>query len=86
MKRDEIIDLFIEDKINDWVHGHNTLELEEVLFCGWKGYEDYTDLELEEAFEILIPENFDEVTAEKIRTEQKRIEAKFDEQRSIIKA
>lgn len=73
MNRNEIISLLIEDRIGDWVHAHNTDGLEEVLVLGWKGYENYTNQELQEAFEELIEDNFDEETARKIRAEKIRL-------------
>lgn len=53
MTRNEMINALIEDRLTDWVYARNTDGLEEILLTGWKGYEDYTDLELKEAFEEL---------------------------------
>lgn len=51
MTRNEMIELLIMNHINDWVFAHNYNSLQEVLTIGWKGYNDYTNKELEEAIE-----------------------------------
>lgn len=66
MIRDELIGFLIKDRINEIQAGITDI-IEEILYCGWKGYGDYTDQELWEVFETLIEDNFDEETAEKIR-------------------
>ncbi len=73
MTRDEIIDLLIEDRINEWIHAAMHEGLKEALYVGWKGFDDYTDQELYDEFEELVEENFDDVKAEKIRVEKDRI-------------
>lgn len=57
MTRNEMIKALIEDRLTDWVYAQNIDGLEDILISGWKGYEDYTDLELKEAFEELSNEN-----------------------------
>lgn len=76
MTRDEMIELLIEDRINEWVHARMHEGLEEVLFSGWKGYDEYTDEELDEAFELLVEENFTPDKAEKIKFHKLQIERK----------
>lgn len=76
MTREEIIDLLIEDCINEWVHAHCYDGLEDVLYFGWKGFNDYTDQELEEVFLELLDENFDKEKAMKVSLEQLRIKIK----------
>ncbi len=73
MTRNEIIELLIEDRINEWVHARCDEGLEEILYSGWKGFDDYTDQELQEAFEYLCEDNFDKENAEKIRVEKMRL-------------
>lgn len=73
MTREEIIEILIEDKINDWVHAKNHDELEIILTIGWKGYKNSTNQELDEAIEMLVEHNFDKETAKKIINEKKRI-------------
>lgn len=71
MSREEMIDILIKDHINDWVHAQNHEGLEEHLYVGWVGYEGWTDKEIIDAFLELLPENFDDKTAQKIRIAQK---------------
>jgi hypothetical protein len=52
MKRGEMIEVLIQDRINDWVYASNTGTLVEVLMDGWKGYGDYTYKELKEELEM----------------------------------
>jgi hypothetical protein len=73
MTREEIIELLIEDRINEWVHARCYDGLKEILYAGWTGYTSYTDQELQEAFMDLLDENFDDEKAEKIELEQLRI-------------
>ena len=74
MTREEMIEILIEDRINDWVRASNTDGLEEILVVGWEGYENYTFHELQEAIEALCEDNFDEETADKIKKERVRLE------------
>ena len=73
MKKEEMIELLVEDRINEWVHARCHEGLEDILYSGWRGYNNYTDQELNEAFEELLEENFDEEIVEKIRVEKFRI-------------
>lgn len=71
MTREEMIDILIKDRINEWVHAKCHEGLEEVLHVGWKGYENWSDKDVMDAFLDLLPENFDEETAQKVRIPQK---------------
>jgi hypothetical protein len=52
MTRQKMIDVLVELQIALWSGGGTTLEeLEMLVLYGWKGYEDYTDEEIKEAFE-----------------------------------
>lgn len=73
MKRDEIIDFLIEDKINEWVHARCYEGLEIILYDGWMGFGDYTDEELREAFGDLDEDNFDKAKAKKIRLIKRKL-------------
>lgn len=48
MTRNEIIDVLIQERISYWVFARCYEDLEDVLFDGWKGFNDYTDDELAE--------------------------------------
>ena len=82
MKREEMIDLIIEDRINEWVHARCYEGLEEILYVGWTGYTSYTDQELQGTFMELLYENFDDEKAEEIRQEQLRIKQKSEKYKS----
>lgn len=71
MNREEMIDILIQDRINEWVHAKCHETLEEFLYIGWKGYEDYSNEELYDAFEELCEDNFDDATALKIKMYRK---------------
>lgn len=71
-----MIEILIKDRVGDWVHAMNHDGLEEVLAFGWKGFDDYTDQELQEAIDELVEDNFDKKTAEKIKKEKITLELK----------
>jgi len=71
MKRDKMIQYLIEDFVNMCNCDQNFVE--EILYCGWKGIEDWSDKDLREAFENLEPDNFDDENAKIIKVEQKRL-------------
>lgn len=48
-KRDKMIEILVENKIQKWVDTIINLELEEKLITGFKGYENYTYEELKTA-------------------------------------
>jgi len=73
MTRDEIITILIEDRFNEWIYARCPDGLEHILEFGWKGYDNFTDEELYEAFNELDEDNFDKETAEKIKSEKKRL-------------
>lgn len=75
MTREEMIEVLIQDRKCEVQAGiYDTLE--NIFVYGWKGYDNWTDRELEEEFENLNEEKFDEKTAAKIIKEKKRIELK----------
>lgn len=51
MNRQEMIEILIEDRFEDWIYARNTDGLEDTLRYGWKGLDDCTDKELKEALE-----------------------------------
>lgn len=51
MNREKMIDRLIKVMVDFIVHGHMTIFLEDLLYSGFKGYENYTDKELKEEFE-----------------------------------
>lgn len=79
MTREEMIEILIKDRIGDWVDARNSDGLEFILAHGWKGWDDYTDVELEECIEELCEDNFDNETAEKIKILKMEIELKWIE-------
>jgi len=52
-RREKIIEKLIQDRIGDWVHAHNTDSLEIWLMFGFKGFDDLSDQELEDAIDAL---------------------------------
>ncbi len=74
MTRDEIIDVLIEERISYWVFARCYEDLEDVLFDGWKGFNDYTDDELAECLYNVEESNFDDETEAKIKEEKLKIE------------
>lgn len=68
-----MVDLLVEDRINEWVHANCYESLEYFLYTGMKGFDDYTDEEINEAFGELIEDNFDKEKADKIRIEKIRL-------------
>lgn len=51
MTRQEKIEILIRDRIWDWVDAHNIDSLAEWLTIGFKGFDNFTDQELDEAIE-----------------------------------
>lgn len=56
-EREEIIERLVEDRFGDWVWSRNYQDLESALRLGFKGFEQYTDDELKEANDDVLPEN-----------------------------
>ena len=53
MTREEKIEILTMDRIWEWVYASNTESLEEWLALGFKGYDNFTDQELDgEIYEI----------------------------------
>lgn len=61
MKRNEIIEILIEDRIWDWVYAGNSEGLEEVLYAGFTGFKDYSDKELEQSINDIDKETLKEI-------------------------
>lgn len=51
MTREEKIEILIRDRIWEWVDSSNSDSLEEWLAIGFKGFDNFTDQELDEAIE-----------------------------------
>ena len=51
MTKEEKIEILIMDRIWDWVYARNSNTLEDWLAYGFKGYDNYTDAELDESLE-----------------------------------
>lgn len=60
MTREEKIQILIEDRFWDWVYARNYDGLEEMLQIGFKGYDEFTDQELDDALEE-IEEKIEEI-------------------------
>jgi len=78
MTREEMTELLIEDRFSEWIYARCPEGLEDILHIGWKGYDNYTQQELEEAFLELPEEIFDDGKARKIKLEKLRIENDFE--------
>ena len=48
MTRDEMIEILIEDRLSEWVYAQMTDGFVDMLRRGWKGYDEYTDKELQD--------------------------------------
>lgn len=55
--RDEAIQIIIDDFIGCIVHARMSDSLEELLLCGWKSLDEWTDKELEDFISTLCEEN-----------------------------
>ncbi len=51
MKRQQMIEILIENRFGEWIYARCTDSLEEVLRIGWRGFDEYTNRELKEALE-----------------------------------
>ncbi|HWA51829.1 MAG TPA: hypothetical protein VG895_02125 [Patescibacteria group bacterium] len=73
-QRYEMIDLLIMDCIEEWVFARCYYDLKELMCMGFKGYDNYTDKELEEEIEDKFdPERIQELR-EALKAEDKRDE------------
>lgn len=62
MTREEKIEILIMDRIWDWVYASNSDTLEDWLAYGFKGYDNYSDAELDKALEE-IDDKIEEIQA-----------------------
>jgi len=62
MTREEKISILIEGRMWEWVYARNYDGLEDCLTEGFKGYDNYTDAELDEALEE-IEDKIEEIQA-----------------------
>ncbi len=62
MTREEKIEILIEDRMWDWVYARNYDGLEECLTVGFKGYENFSDEELDGMLEE-IKDKIEEIKA-----------------------
>lgn len=53
-----MIEKLVEDRFCDWVWARGYSGLEDALRMGLKGFEEYTDDELKEAVDELVPESY----------------------------
>lgn len=53
MKRSEMIDILIEDRMAEWVYARNYDGLKEMLYMGFYGFEGYSNKELKRAIDDL---------------------------------
>jgi hypothetical protein len=54
MTRDEVISRLFDNDLNDIIQGHQDGDnsyLRDILYCGMKGYEQFTNKELEEEYD-----------------------------------
>lgn len=61
MTREEKIEILIEDKFWEWIYARNTDGLEDWLHIGFKGFDDFTDQELDDALDNIGEEKIEEI-------------------------
>lgn len=86
MSREEMIEVLIQDRLNDWVFASNCDGLEDVLWEGWKGYGKYTDNELKEEIEMRFEqEDIDQLLASSEWRKEENRKREEEEEKGISK-
>lgn len=61
MTKEEKIEILIEDKFWEWIYARCTDSLEDLLHEGFKGFDNYTDQELDDALDEIGEEKIEEI-------------------------
>ncbi len=85
LTREEMIEILIQDRFEDWIYASNTDTLEEALWDGWKGYGEYTNKELKDEIEMQFEQDrIEELLAGSESRKEERRKREEDEKKGII--